>query len=261
MSTENEIAVYLINLFLKHKRPLTFTEICNSVRYQFKEAFQSSGLSDFLRNFPSHFKEYDVDGQAFVKLVTPLGICETHCARNETCDSGSYCTGLHVCKFYALEGKCDFGQHCRFGHDLTTAHNSRILRKALLYNDFCLEDVRYLLNLPGNRTKVSTPTICKFYNKAEGCRQSKTRKCPFIHMCIYYIQGNCHFNRHCSRNHDIDENVKAILQKHGIDTAKSIKALLSELRALYRTGGDDDDDDVNDENGNTYKLHAEKTLR
>lgn len=261
MSSEKEIAVYLINLLLKHKRPLNFTEVCNSVRYQFKEAFQSSGLSDFLSSFPGHFKEYNDGREVFVKLVTSLRICETHCSQNETCDSGPYCTGLHVCKFYALEGKCDFGQHCRFGHDLTITHNSRILRQALLKKDFHVEDVRYLLNLPENRTKVSTPTICKFYNKAEGCRQTKRRKCPFIHMCIYYIQGNCQFNRHCSRNHDINENVKAILQKHGIDTAKSIKVLLSELRALYRTGGDDDDHGVSDENRNTNKLHTEKTLR
>ncbi|MEW8548336.1 MAG: hypothetical protein AB2693_32940 [Candidatus Thiodiazotropha sp.] len=259
MSTEKEIAVYLMYLLLKQKRPLTFTEVCNSIRIKFKDAFQSSGLSDFLGNLPSHFREYDIGGQVFVKLVTTLSICETHCSRNETCDSGSNCTGLHVCKFYALEGKCDFGLHCRFGHDLTTAHNSRILRKALLYDSVRLEDVRYLLNLLENRTIVSTPKICKFYNKAEGCRQSDTGKCPFIHMCIYYIQGNCRFNRACSRNHDIDENVKTILQKHGIDTAKSVKALLSELRALYGTSGDHDDNEVADDKGNGNRFYAAKT--
>ena len=143
------------------------------------------------------------------------------------------CTGLHICKFYLLQGKCKFGGACRYGHDLTISHNSRLLRENLL-NTLSVEDIRYLLNLPENRTKSTIPKVCKFYNLAAGCRQSATGKCPFLHICKFYLQESCQFNKKCSRSHEIDANVKRILNKHGIDTAKPIKDLLSELRVLYK---------------------------
>ena len=233
METKRKIAVHLINIFLQSKRPLTFAEVIRIVAADFGIKIDSKGLLAFLETFPDNFEEYQDHGENYVKLITNLSICELHCSRNGSCTGDSDCTGLHICKFYLLQGKCKFGGSCRFGHDLTTFHNSTLLRENLL-NTLHVDDIRYLLNLPENRTKTTIPKICKFYNLAAGCRQSATGNCPFLHICKFYLQGNCQFKKKCSRSHDIDEKVKRILNKHGIDTAKPIKELLNELRVLYK---------------------------
>ena len=76
-----------------------------------------------------------------------------------------------------------------------------------------VEDIRYLLNLPENRSKTTIPEVCKYYNLAVGCRQASTGNCPFLHVCRYYLQGSCQFGKKCSRSHNIDENVKKNLEE------------------------------------------------
>ena len=254
MDLERRVAVHLIRILLKEKRPMNFSEVCNLIYIQFNVKYKLSGLSQLLQKYEDNFEEYNDNGQRFVKLITNVSICETHCSRTASCGGDSNCTGLHICKFYLLEGNCRFGGTCRYGHDLTTAHNSRLLKENLL-NEFSVDDIRYLLKLPENRTKTTTPRICKFYNNAAGCRQNESGNCPFLHMCRYYLQGKCQFNKKCSRSHNIDTNAKSILQKHGIDTAKPIKELLRELRIIYSADdGSDDEDDLGD-------IQAEAPLR
>ena len=243
MASESQtVAVHLINVFLSIKRPLSFSEVCTLINTKFNLTLNNSVLPKFLQKFPDNFEEYSDNGQKFVRLITNLSICDTHCSRNASCRGDADCTGLHICKFYLLQGKCRFGGICRFGHDLTTSHNNRLLRENLL-NNVPIDALRYLLNLPENRTKATIPKICKFYNLAAGCRQSSSGSCPFLHICKFYLQGKCQFNKKCSRSHDISDSVKTILKRHGIDTAKPIKELLSELKILYSDVDVDDNDD------------------
>ena len=217
---------------------MSFMEVCNSINNNFNVAFRDTDLSQFLLNFTDVFRIYSFDGQLFVKLTANLSICKTHCSRSESCFGDFDCTGLHICKFYLLEGKCNFGASCKYGHDLKTVHNKKILLEKRL-SGVSLQDIRYLLNLPENKT---IPKICRFYNNAEGCKQTARGNCSYLHICKYYLFGSCQYNKKCKRNHDIDDNVKTILQKHGLDTAKPVKDLLSELRVLCRTNNNVDDE-------------------
>ena len=252
METKRKIAIEVIKIGVQQKRPLLFAEVIKVIRNVSGIKVDLKGLSAFLQTFPDNFEAYKDQGESYVKLITNLSICDLHCSNNESCAGGTQCTGLHICKFYLLQGKCKFGGVCRYGHDLSTIHNSLLLRENLL-NTLCVADIRYLLNLTENRTKSTIPKICKFYNLADGCRQSATGKCPFLHICKFYLQGNCQFNAKCSRSHDIDANVKRILNKHGIDTAKPIKDLLRELRVLYSGDGEETEEQTDTHGGATAR--------
>ncbi|XP_006887286.1 PREDICTED: poly [ADP-ribose] polymerase 12 [Elephantulus edwardii] len=130
-----------------------------------------------------------------VLAVTALRLC-----RLSACPG--VCADLHFCKFQ-LYGDCKIektGKKCRNGHSLSTQHNLGVLRTHgvdhLSYSELCqllFQNDPWLL-----------PEICLHYNKGDGPYGSCTfeRQCIKLHLCQYFLQGDCKFGVSCKRSHD-----------------------------------------------------------
>ena len=130
MEIEREIARYVVKELLNRKMPMTFTEFCETINKRLNGPVDKKTILNRLREFSDHFELYERNGQVFVKLVTYIGIFEVHCSKSDSC-TYSTCSNLHICKFYALEGKCNYGTNCRYGHDLKTTHNTGVLQVSM----------------------------------------------------------------------------------------------------------------------------------
>ena len=235
--TQREVDIIKnVNVILSRERkPLTLQEIS-----RFLGGVQVDELRNVVFKNPGHFEWYD-DGERYVKIVTKVSICEVHCSKNRTCPGTiPMCTGLHICKFYLLSGKCQYGGQCSFGHDLTISHNMKILKENYL-DGLSVEDLKYLFGQAESRTSVTAPKICKFYNVEAGCRYAESGKpCPNLHICKHYVSSSCRFGKKCRRSHDIlNHSVKDILEKHGISTRRTPKEILTDLREAVSNAGND----------------------
>ena len=77
------------------------------------------------------------------------------------------------------------------------------------------------------------PNICKFYNKADGCKWSGDgRGCPAMHVCLHYVKGDCAMGHgKCKRLHNIlAPQPKFLLQKYQVDISRSPKEVLIDVR-------------------------------
>ncbi|XP_016044606.2 protein mono-ADP-ribosyltransferase PARP12 [Erinaceus europaeus] len=149
------------------------------------------------------------------------------------CAAGS-CGQLHLCKFMVY-GACKFlraGKHCRNNHNLTTSHNLSVLRTHgvdhLSYSELCqllFQNDPWLL-----------PEVCLHYNKGDGPYGSCTfqKQCIKLHLCQYFLQGECKFGASCKRCHDFSsaENLGK-LEKLGMSSE-----LVSRLPSIYRNAHD-----------------------
>ncbi|XP_021563762.1 poly [ADP-ribose] polymerase 12 [Carlito syrichta] len=124
------------------------------------------------------------------------------------------------------------GKNCRNGHTLATNHNLSVLRTHgvdhLSYSELCqllFQNDPWLL-----------PEICQHYNKGDGPYGSCSfqKKCIKLHICQYFLQGECKFGTGCKRSHDFSnsENLDK-LEKLGVSTE-----LVSRLPSIYRNAHD-----------------------
>lgn len=134
-----------------------------------------------------------------VKLRPRLILCPAHSRQSGSCPPGS-CNGLHICKFFLLSGCCVHGQRCLFGHDLSSWHNTPILKSYML-DHLNITELRIVLTIPENRCQVTKPEICHYYNKKSGCK--KKNSCRSLHICRPYVLSKCKFGKNCRREHDI----------------------------------------------------------
>lgn len=79
--------------------------------------------------------------------------------------------------------------------------------------------------------KAVIPLICKFYNNDTGCARSN-EMCEFIHVCHYYVMGDCKFKDRCKRSHDITSGQpQSILSRLGLSN-KSEEEVITLLQKL-----------------------------
>ncbi|XP_052784481.1 uncharacterized protein LOC128220223 [Mya arenaria] len=68
----------------------------------------------------------------------------------------------------------------------------------------------------------SIPAVCKFYQNEMGCRKRDwglDGKCHFLHICQYFVIGECKFEENCKRSHDLfSGQTSETLKKYNIDT-------------------------------------------
>ena len=154
-----------------------------------------------------------------------------------TCTKGDKCPFLHVCEHF-IDGDCKFGESCKREHDFSDPHNKRVLeeydmgaigelkvlqrlkgreRKRTVSGSSDVEKPDKVVPKTANSNAVTTrakddkekdteicgfnrsvPDICKFYNKASTC--TKGDKCPFLHVCEHFIDGDCKFGESCKRS-------------------------------------------------------------
>ncbi|XP_053783023.1 protein mono-ADP-ribosyltransferase PARP12 [Desmodus rotundus] len=166
-----------------------------------------------------------------VLAVSTLRLCRGHQGLKPTCLG--LCGELHFCKFMIL-GACKFktGKSCRNSHSLTTDHNMSVLRTHgvdhLSYSELCqllFQNDPWLL-----------PEICLHYNKGDGLHGSCVfqKQCSKLHVCQYFLQGECKFGTGCKRSHNLSnfENLEK-LQKFGMSSE-----LVHRLPSIYRNAHD-----------------------
>lgn len=209
-------------------------EVCLSAKPLTIRFIPRESFSTFLKVYGNLFDVSDVSNSeseegeitdAEVAAKSDIQICLKHTSSSQRC-SGD-CDHLHFCKF-KLISDCSF-ENCKFGHDLKTDHNRRVLQLHSM-QFLSLAQVQFLISNLEHRKGVTIPSICTYYNKIKGCIDPK--KCPHLHVCAY-IAGKCAFQPNCKRSHDIDDDQpKQVLMKYGIYVTSQNKDSL--LRLLRR---------------------------
>ena len=137
---------------------------------------------------------------------------------NKRSSTNCNCNDLHICKFFMLS-ECQ-EKFCRFGHDLKTEHNIRVLKKHCLHR-LTTKQLKRFIRQKENRNETTTPLICKFYNIQRGCKyeiESENAQCPCMHVCKHYFQDACKFGRKCKRSHNILQGQpQKVLKLYGLD--------------------------------------------
>ncbi|XP_048013031.1 uncharacterized protein LOC125246168 isoform X2 [Megalobrama amblycephala] len=144
--------------------------------------------------------------------------------RKTSCDE--LCENLHLCKYELLMGRCS--RHgCRFGHQLLSEHNARILRAHHMIR-LSREDLRVILLQSDNSL---LPPVCAMFNRGRGphgnCPDGE--KCTRLHVCVNFIRGRCD-GTDCGRSHDFHEpRLKKVLYSRGVS-----HQLMDSLPFIYR---------------------------
>ncbi|NXQ87462.1 PAR12 polymerase, partial [Nyctibius grandis] len=179
-----------------------------------------------------------------VVATSPVRLCQEHGAGCE-----GKCGRLHLCKYH-LKGLCRNQQarkECRFVHNFYSDHNLRVLKQYGLENLNRDELCQLLLQ----NDPSLLPEVCLHYNKGDGPYGSCTYKkiCTKLHVCQYFLQGQCRFGSSCKRSHDLlKSECYEKLEKQGM-SSNIIEKLPSIYRNMY---------DIKNGNRNMYDIEDAK---
>ncbi|OBS59673.1 hypothetical protein A6R68_09202, partial [Neotoma lepida] len=137
-----------------------------------------------------------------VLAVSSLRLCRAHQGPKPSCTG--LCAQLHLCKFL-IYGACKFlktGELCQL----------------LVQND------PWLL-----------PEICLHYNKGDGPFGSCSfqKQCIKLHICQYYLQGECKFGTSCKRSHEFTNSENLEKLERLCISSDLVSRLLSTYRNAY----------------------------
>jgi hypothetical protein len=204
-----------IEILCQCKKPMSATELSQQLGSHIVRLSEKQ-LIEVLSNYPNNFTIYAKEGTEdyILTVCTKLGLCKEHCSKQGQCPGIPVCDGLHICKFYLLSNSCRVekqGKNCLFGHDLTSPHNMSLLRQNMLEH-LSVHSIKNLFRTTESRGRTTMPSICKFYNINVGCRaQEDGKPCPYLHICKFYVIGQCRFGKRCKRGHDVfDPQVKGL---------------------------------------------------
>ncbi|NWU95452.1 PAR12 polymerase, partial [Upupa epops] len=122
-------------------------------------------------------------------------------------------------------------KECRFVHNFHSDHNLCVLKQHGL-ESLNSEELRQLL-LQNDPSLL--PEVCLHYNKGDGQYGSCTfrKACTKLHVCQYFLHGQCRFGSSCKRSHDLlTSECYEKLEKQGMSAA-IIKKLPSIYRNMY----------------------------
>ncbi|XP_062373549.1 protein mono-ADP-ribosyltransferase PARP12-like [Sardina pilchardus] len=146
------------------------------------------------------------------------------------------CSNLHFCKFHLL-GDCK-NRLCRFGHDLTSDHNKKVLSDHQLQK-LEREELRQLL-LQNDSPHRLLPPVCAKYNQGGNGEFGKCNdkdNCRRVHVCEDYIRGTCN-SRGCGRSHDFsDAQPKRSLwgKQVPVEMVKSMSSIYQKIMLIRST--------------------------
>ncbi|NXP56748.1 PAR12 polymerase, partial [Heliornis fulica] len=160
-----------------------------------------------------------------VVATSPVRLCQEYGAGCE-----GQCGRLHLCKYH-LKGLCRNQQarkECRFVHNFHSDHNLLVLKQYGL-EQFNSDELRQLL-LQNDPSLL--PEVCLHYNKGDGPYGSCTYKkiCTKLHVCQYFLRGQCRFGSSCKRSHDLlKSECYEKLEKQGMSSN-----IIEKLPSIYR---------------------------
>ncbi|XP_053114021.1 zinc finger CCCH-type antiviral protein 1-like isoform X4 [Hemicordylus capensis] len=167
--------------------------------HQLEQILQDAGKERFLVN--------QQGTSCQVLAMSPVRLC----LKNE-CGG---CERLHICKKY-IRGRCyrpDRGRGaCKYSHEVFSEDNRKVMKNHEL-SGLNEDELRVLLL---QNDPFLLPDVCNFYNKGEGnCTQQDN--CPRLHICRYFLKGQCRFPR-CKRSHSLlHPRVLSLLLADGVD--------------------------------------------
>ncbi|XP_056368010.1 protein mono-ADP-ribosyltransferase PARP12-like isoform X1 [Oenanthe melanoleuca] len=184
---------------------------------------------------------------AVVVATSPVRLCPEHVA-----GCPGQCGQLHLCKYH-LKGFCrnqvaSSRKVCRFVHDFHSDHNLRVLKQYGLENLSRDELCQLLLQ----NDPSLLPEVCLHYNKGDGLYGSCSFKtsCSKLHVCQYFLRGQCRFGSSCKRSHDLlNPECFEKLERQGM-SSDIIKKLPSTYRNMY---------DIKNGNRNMYDTEDAKS--
>ncbi|XP_048862591.1 protein mono-ADP-ribosyltransferase PARP12 [Brienomyrus brachyistius] len=181
------MSAQISRMICAHGGAMNYDDVLAGVR------FDTCALNDSSDNF--HIVV--LNGRKRMIAKTNVRLCKAR-----MCDN---CSNLHLCKFY-LFGDCKNIKErgsCRFCHNLSTEHNSRVLREHSLQG----LDRTQLCTLLLQNDSTLLPPVCFLYNQGSGeygnCKQQDS--CTKLHICQKYVKGTCSSGVECSRSHDFYE--------------------------------------------------------
>ncbi|NWW98954.1 PAR12 polymerase, partial [Caloenas nicobarica] len=185
------------------------------------------------------------EAAAVAVATSPVRLCQEHGA-----GCPGQCGRLHLCKYH-LKGLCRNQQarkECRFVHNFYSDHNLCVLKQYGLEH-LNSDELRQLL-LQNDPSLL--PEVCLHYNKGDGPYGSCTYKkiCTKLHVCQYFLQGQCRFGSNCKRSHDLlKSECYEKLERQGM-SSDIIEKLPSIYRNMY---------DIKSGNRNTYDIEDAKS--
>ncbi|NXS96134.1 PAR12 polymerase, partial [Jacana jacana] len=119
-------------------------------------------------------------------------------------------------------------KECKFVHNFHSDHNLCVLKQYGL--EYLNSDELRQLLLQNDPSLL--PEVCVHYNKGDGPYGSCTYKkiCTKLHVCQYFLQGQCRFGRSCKRSHDLFKSeCYDKLERQGMSSN-----IIEKLPSIYR---------------------------
>ncbi|XP_072046898.1 zinc finger CCCH-type antiviral protein 1-like [Amphiura filiformis] len=198
----------------------------------------------FFQRHPQYFRLEGIAGNdCKVYAHTPAEICSRFEHNADYCRVYG-CDKFHLCKHFVI-GNCRYGIRCSSTHRLDSDHNQLVACSHQL-DDLDDEIILKLLKL--SCVEYTVPDVCKYYNSITKC--DDTERCKFLHICRYYIQGDCKFLEQCRRSHNIlDQQPRQVLEEFGIDVEQDPMDLVQMVRYKKRCEGGDAYSDTESDDG------------
>uniref|UniRef100_A0A8C8AL72 Poly(ADP-ribose) polymerase family member 12 n=1 Tax=Otus sunia TaxID=257818 RepID=A0A8C8AL72_9STRI len=138
-------------------------------------------------------------------------------------------------------------KECKFIHNYHSDHNLNVLKQYGL--EYLSKDELSQLLLQNDPSLL--PEVCLHYNKGDGPYGSCTYKkmCTKLHICQYFLRGQCRFGSSCKRSHDLlNSECYEKLERQGM-SSDIIEKLPSIYRNMY---------DIKNGNRNMYDTEDRK---
>jgi len=238
----NKTAMELFKVVCQNGGVLELGKAVSFLSLGSKERVQKHGAARFVQaKFSKIFRVRREQSRVELEAIFPFAFCEE--AARGTCVHGNRCVKLHLCPYF-VKGKCQYKGKCRLSHNKRDTHTMELLRAVQLENiddallDVLLSKIVVDTEMERGASSHTIPDICKHYNNQGGC--SKKDKCAFLHICKYYVDGECKFPN-CKRIHDVtsDPHNQEVLKKFRLGRLTTPQ-VLSLLRGRIRRSSSSD---------------------